>query len=68
MKLGDLVQMKYTVWWRTIRIPAHLRYTESYGVLLESDGSVIKVLMKDGQIKTGLFSEWEPIASEGKPN
>lgn len=61
MKLGDLIQMKHGVWWRATRTPEHLCYTASTGVLLESDGNVIKVFMANGQIKTGLFTEWEVI-------
>ena len=60
MKQGDLVKMKYTSWW-TLR--DRRDYTEHVGIVYESHGLAIKVLMPNGEIKTSLTDYWEKVKS-----
>ena len=63
MKTGDLVKMKYEMWWK-IRASGQARardYTEECGIIYGVAGRGIKVLMPDNTVRLGLVEEWEII-------
>jgi hypothetical protein len=61
-EVGDLVKMKYTMWWRLRQIPENLRYVDEIGIVLEISGGAIKVLLESGKIKSSLKEQWEVIS------
>lgn len=63
MKVGDLVKMKYSVWWRLRKNPENLRYVEEIGVVIEKSGPSLKVLLENGDIKSSLVEQWEVIST-----
>ena len=63
MKVGDLVKMKYAMWWllRGERA-ASRKYTEKVGVVTSADHNAIKVLLVgEDRARVGLKEEWEII-------
>ncbi len=65
MKVGDLVKMKYEMWWKLKHAnPAlnpHRAYTDQPGIVYGIAGKGVKVLMPDGKIKVSLTDYWEII-------
>ena len=59
MKVGDLVKMKYEMWWN----PDLRRkdYTNLCGIVYGIAGRGIKVLLSDSSIKLGLIDHWEVL-------
>ena len=67
MKVGDLVRMKYEMWWK-IRtsnptLNPHRAYTDQPGIVYSVAGKGIKVLMPNGKMKVGLIDHYEIIQS-----
>ena len=65
MKVGDLVKMKYEMWWRNknanpSRNP-HRVYTDQTGIVYGIAGNGLKVLMPDNTIKLGLVNQWKVV-------
>ena len=58
MKVGDLVQMKYDMWWR---LKSRKEYTKEIGVVLEHHHNAVKVLLPDGKIKSSLAEHWKTL-------
>ena len=59
MKVGDLVKMKYEMWWNP-----NLRrkdYTNACGIVYGIAGQGIKVLMPNNTLKVGLLNQWEVV-------
>ena len=63
MKPGDLVKMKYEMWWkvRNMGNPARGSYTDQCGIVYSVAGKGIKVLMPDGKIKIGLIDHYDIV-------
>ena len=65
MKIGDLVKMKYEMWWkiRNLGNPGSSRkdYTDHLGIVYSIHAKGIKVLMPDGNIKVSLVDYWEVV-------
>ena len=57
MKVGDLVRMKYEMWWR-VRSRTE-DYFSGCGLVYEISGNAFKVLMPDNTIKPTLVDHWE---------
>ena len=60
MKVGDLVKMKYRLFWVT-KTNNHLTYTKSPAVVLEVFSNAVKVLYTDGKIKSDLKESFDVI-------
>ena len=63
MKPGDLVRMKYEMWWKVRNRKAE--YTQDLGLILNTHHNAIKVLLPSGRIKSCLAESWE-VVSENK--
>ena len=64
MKVGDLVRMKYEMWWKLRGCTGIKGYTGAPGIVYGIAGRGVKVLMPDNNIKLGLAEEWEIINAE----
>ena len=66
MKKGDLVKMKYEMWWkiRNLGNPGSSRkdYTDQVGIVYSTHAKGVKVILPDGKIKVGLIDHWEVIS------
>ena len=58
VKAGDLVQMKYDMWWK---MRSRKEYTKEIGVVLERHHNAVKVLLPEGKIKSSLAEHWKVI-------
>ena len=63
MKTGDLVKMKYEMWWN---LNQRKHYTDRCGIVYSTHAKGVKVLMPDGKIKVSLTDYWE-VVSEASP-
>ncbi len=65
MKVGDLVRMKYEMWWRlkdtSAGLSEHRAYTDQHGIVYGMAGKGLKVLMPGGKIKVSLVDYWEVV-------
>lgn len=68
MKVGDLVRMKYEMWWKIRNtnpsLNPHRAYTDQPGIVYSIAGKGLKVLMPDNTIKVGLVNHWEVISEK----
>ena len=62
MKTGDLVKMKYEMWWKVRNRKKD--YTNECGIVYDIVGKGLKVLMPDNSIKLGLINHWEVVNAE----
>ena len=62
MKTGDLVKMKYEMWWKVRNRKKD--YTHEYGIVYSTHAKGVKVLLPDGKIKIGLIDHWEVINAD----
>ena len=60
MRVGDLVKMKYAMWWR---IRDRKEYTEETGIVLSIDYNAIKVILNSGEKKCSLTDHWEVVSA-----
>ena len=60
MKVGDLVQMKFTMFWK-LKNNYNQNYTEELLLVLERSHNAIKLLHSDGRIEPGLVDHYELI-------
>ena len=58
MKVGDLVKMKYEMWWK---LRSRKDYTNSAGIVLERGYNDVRVMLPGGQVRRGLAENWEVI-------
>ena len=68
MKIGDLVKMKYEMWWKIRNSPGKSRvngYTSDVGIVLERAHNAVKVMLPSGHVKRDLVEHWE-IVSESR--
>ncbi len=59
MQIGDLVKMKYEMWWKVRNRKKD--YTDECGIVYNIAGKGLKVLMPDNSIKLGLIDHWEVV-------
>ena len=62
MKVGDLVKMKYAMWWNH---RPRKDYVSDVGIVLETAHNAINVMLPNGLVKRDLIECWEVI-SEGR--
>ena len=60
MKVGDLVKMKYEMWWKVRN--RRKDYTAFYGIVSNKSGRGIAVHMPDNSTMLGLAEEWEVVS------
>ena len=58
MKEGDLVRMKYEMWWR---LRDRKDYCEDVALVLETAHNAVKILRSDGIVKAGLSENYEVV-------
>lgn len=56
MKEGDLVRMKYEMWWR---LKSRKDYNQNVALVIEATRNAVKLLYNDGTVKTGLADNYE---------
>ena len=60
MKRGDVVKMKYVMFWMLKNRPG--RYTEQPALLIEEPSDMkVRVMFEDGRIMRDLAEHWEVI-------
>ena len=59
MKVGDLVKMKYEMWWKVRNRKKD--YTDEVGLVYSTHAKGMKVLLPDGKIKVTLIDYWEKV-------
>ena len=59
MKVGDLVKMKYEMWWKLRSRKKD--YVHECGIVYSTHAKGVKILLPDGKIKIGLIDHWEVI-------
>ncbi len=64
MKVGDLVKMKYSMFW-ILKKKQHPHYTEQPLIVMELAYNAVKILYPDGSIKSDLVEHYEVI-NEGR--
>ena len=55
---GDLVRMKYNMWWR---LQDRKDFAQEHGIVLSVDYNAVKVMLTSGRKKCSLINEWEVI-------
>ena len=58
MKQGDLVRMKYEMWWR---LKERKDYSEDVALVLETAHNAVKLLHSNGDIRAGLAEHYEVV-------
>ena len=69
LKVGDLVKMKYEMWWKLRTSAGQNRfngYTDECGIVYGIAGKGLKVLMPDSTVKLGLVDQWEVVCPVNK--
>ena len=62
MKVGDLVKMKYEMFWKLRDFHAKVRgYTPEMGIVKSTHAKGVKVVLLSGELKIGLQDEWEVV-------
>lgn len=59
MKTGDLVRMKYEMWWKLRSRKKD--YVHECGIVYSTHARGVKVLLPGGEIKVGLIDHWEVV-------
>lgn len=60
MKSGDLVKMKYAMFWM---LKGHKeKYTEEVALVISAHHNAIKIMTPDGTIKSDLAEHWRVIS------
>jgi hypothetical protein len=59
VKAGDLVKMKFTMWWM---LQDRKDFTEEVRIVLEKDYNAVKLLCSDGMVRSSLSDHWEVIS------
>ncbi len=59
MKVGDLVKMKYEMWWK---LRSRKDYSDQVGIVIERAYTAIKVMESSGKIRTSLVENYEVIS------
>jgi ribosomal protein L21E len=62
MEVGDLVKMKYSMWWKLRTMPTAKRYTDQMGIVVGVAHNSIKVnIPGEGRTRTDLVEHWEKV-------
>jgi len=59
VKAGDVVKMKYIMWWT---LQSRKDVTEDVRIVIEKDYNAVKLLCSDGIVKCSLADHWEVIS------
>ena len=59
MKVGDLVQMKYVMWWM---LQDRKNFTKEVALVTEIDYNCLQLLFPDGMIKRNLAEHYEVVS------
>ena len=59
MKAGDLVKMKYIMWWT---LQSRKDFTQETGIVLSIDYNAIKVILSSGKKMCALADHWEVVS------
>ena len=60
MKVGDLVKMKYDMWWKVRNRKKD--YIDDISIVLETAYNAVKVVLPSGLVKRDLIEHWEVIS------
>ena len=58
MNVGDLVKMKYEMWWK---LRSRKDFVTDIGIVLETAYNAVKVMLPNGLVKRDLAECWEVI-------
>jgi hypothetical protein len=58
MKAGDLVKMKFTMWWM---LADRKDFTKEVRIVVEKEHNTVNLLCSDGIVKRQLSDHWEVI-------
>ena len=58
MKTGDLVKMKYEMWWR---LQSRKDFETDVAIVIEQEHNIVKVILPNGLVKRDLTECWEVI-------
>jgi hypothetical protein len=58
MKVGDLVKLKYTMWWK---LRDRKDYTTEVAIVIERNHNALKLLRSNGNIKCDLAEHYEVV-------
>ena len=58
MKVGDLVKMKYEMWWK---LRSRKNFVTDIALVLEQEYNAVKVMLPNGLVKLGLVENWKVI-------
>jgi hypothetical protein len=61
MNTGDLVKMKYEMWWKVRNRKAD--YISTHALVIDRARNAIKLLHADGNIKCSLADQWEVVST-----
>ena len=64
MNVGDLVRMKYEMWWRVRNRKTD--YISTHAIVIDRAKNAIKLLLTDGNIKCSLTDQWEVVSTGEK--
>jgi hypothetical protein len=56
MKVGDLIQMKYEMWWR---LRDRKNYTAENGIVIEVNEDILVALFAEGKIRICIKDQWK---------
>ena len=59
MKVGDLVKMKYEMWWK---LRSRKDYVSDVGVVFETAHNAVRVMLPSGLVRRDLIEHWEVIS------
>ena len=59
MKPGDLVKMKFDMWWK---LKSRKNYIDPPVLVISRDQGAIKVLLPSGKIKNSLAENWDVVS------
>ena len=59
MQVGDLVKMKYEMWWK---LQSRKDFTEDFAIVLETTHNAVKLLYSNGKIKCNLAEHYEVVS------
>ncbi len=61
MKTGDLVRMKYEMWWK---LRSRYDFVDGIGIVLERHYNAVKILLPTGDVKCDITESWEVVSAD----
>ena len=58
MKVGDLVKMKYSMWWQ---LRERKEYIDQIALVLDTSHNAVKLMYSGGLIRSGLIEQYDII-------